>query len=191
MVYRRYLNLLPRDAAAPETVYALPTTAGTVIASCVAPAVSATEFAAACERVVASLRLKSGKALPLTASPAFAKSLRSIIETLNAARATNGHQLVAAKHPADQAAAARRLASAHAAAAIAIGRLAPGPIGADANLAIAAALHNLSSAYESLARAARHEDKRQYAAASTAINQADVSLAAGFAELRQDGYSIS
>ncbi len=54
--------------------------------------------------------------------------------------------------PADQAAAARRLARAHATAATAAGRLAPGPIGADANLAIVAALHKLSSAYSSLAR---------------------------------------
>ena len=191
MVYRRYLNLLPRDAAAPETVYALPTSAGTVIASCVAPTANATEFAAACERVVASLRLKSAQALPLTASPAFAKSLRSVIETLNAARAADGRRLAAAKHPADQAAAARRLAGAHATAATAAGRLAPGPIGADANLAIVAALHKLSSAYSSLASAAQHEDKRGYTAATSAITQAETALQAGFAQLRQDGYSIS
>ena len=42
MVYRRYLNLLPRDAVAPETVYALPTTTGAVVASCVAPTTNAT-----------------------------------------------------------------------------------------------------------------------------------------------------
>jgi hypothetical protein len=191
MVYRRYLNLLPRDATTPETVYALPTTAGTVIASCVAPAANATEFAAGCEHVIASLRLRSGQALPLTASPAFAKSLGEVIRTLDEARATEGHQLVAAKRPADQAAAARRLAAAHAAAATAAGRLAPGPIGADANVAIVAALQKLSSAYDSLAGAAQHEDKRGYAAASTAVNQADASLRAGFVQLRQDGYAIS
>jgi hypothetical protein len=98
---------------------------------------------------------------------------------------------VAAKHPGDQATAARRLASAHAAAATAAARLAPGPVGADANLAIVAALHKLSSAYELLARAAQREDKRQYAAASAAIAQADASLNEGFAQLRQDGYSIT
>jgi serine/threonine protein kinase len=191
MVYRRYLNLLPRDAIAPETVYALPTSAGTVIASCVAPTTNATEFAAACERVVSSLRLKSAQALPLTASPAFAKSLRSVIETLNAARAADGSRLAAAKHPGDQAAAARQLAGAHATAATAAGRLAPGPIGADANLAIVAALHRLSSAYSSLASAAQHADKHRYTAATSAITQAETALQAGFALLRQDGYSIS
>jgi hypothetical protein len=191
MIYRRYLNLLPRNATAPETVYALPTTAGTVTAACVAPTTNATEFAAACERVIASLRLRSGQALPLTASPAFAKSLASVIETLNNARASDGHQLVAAKRPADQAVAARRLASAHAAAAAAAGRLAPGPIGADASVGIVAALNELSSAYSSLATAAQHNDKGKYAAASSAITRGDASLEAGIAQLRQDGYEIS
>jgi hypothetical protein len=191
MVYRRYLNLLPRNATAPETVYALPTTAGTVIAACVAPTTNATEFAAACERVIASVHLRSGQALPLTASATFAKSLGSVIESLNNARALDGHQLVAAKRPADQAAAARRLASAHAAAATAAGQLTPGPIGAGANAAIVAALHQLSSAYASLATAAQHADKAQYTAASSAITRGDASLEAGFAQLRQDGYTIS
>ena len=88
LIFRRYLNLLPEGAAAPETVYALPTTAGTVIASCVAPSVDATLFASTCERAVASLRLKSADSLPLTASPTFARALGRVIGTLNAA--TNG-----------------------------------------------------------------------------------------------------
>ena len=53
-----------------------------------------------------------------------------------------------------------------------------------------AALHQLASAYSSLADAAAHADKRRYAAATKAIGQADAALGAGFARLRQDGYSI-
>jgi len=190
-IYRRYLNLLPRAATAPETVYALPTTAGTVIASCVAPSANPTLFAATCEHAVGSLRVESATVLPLTANPTFARSLAGVIETLNAARTADGRQLEAAKRPGDQAAAARRLALAHAAAATAAGRFAPGPIGADANVAIVAALHQLASAYSSLADAAGHVDKRGYAAATKAIGQADAALGAGFARLRQDGYSIA
>jgi serine/threonine protein kinase len=189
-IYRRYLNLLPRGAAGPQTVYALPTTAGTLIASCVAPSANAPEFASACERAIASLRLESATALPPTANPVFARSLGTVIATLNAARAADGRRLETAKRPADQAASAHRLAVAHSAAATAAGRLAPGPIGAEANLAIVAALHRLGSAYESLAHAAEHSDKRQYGAASTAITQSEAALGAGFAQLRQDGYSI-
>jgi hypothetical protein len=53
-----------------------------------------------------------------------------------------------------------------------------------------AALHRLGSAYASLAHAAGRSDKRQYAAATTAIAQGEAALGAGFARLRQDGYSI-
>jgi hypothetical protein len=189
-VFRRYLNLLPQGAAAPETVYALPTTAGTVIASCIAPSVDATLFASTCERAVGSLRLRSAAALTLTANPAFAKALGGVVATLDAARGAAGHRLAGARRPADQAAAARRLAQAHDDAAKAAARLSPGPVGADANAAIVAALHRLGAAYAALAQAAAHHDARMYGAASKAINQADAALGAAFARLAQDGYAI-
>jgi hypothetical protein len=171
-------------------VYALPTTAGTVIASCIAPTVDATLFASTCERAVGSLRLRSAAALTLTANPAFAKALGGVVATLDAARGADGRRLAGARRPADQAAAARRLAQAHDDAAKAAARLSPGPVGADANAAIVAALRRLGSAYASLAQAAAHHDARKYAAASTAISQADAALGAAFARLGQDGYSI-
>jgi hypothetical protein len=161
-----------------------------VIASCIAPTANAPLFASTCERAVGSLRLKSATALALSANPAFAKALGGVVATLDAARGADGRRLAAARRPADQAAAARRLAQAHDAAAKAAGRLSPGPVEADANAAIVAALHRLGGAYASLAQAAAHNDGRKYAAARTAINQADVALTAAFARLRQDGYSI-
>jgi len=189
-IFLRYLNLLPRDASAPETVYALPTTGGTVISSCITSTANATEFASACERAVSSVRLGSSAVLPLTGNPAFAAALGVVIRTLNGARAADGRRLEAATHPADQAVAAGRLSRAYDNAATGAARLTPGPVGADANAAITAALHKLGSAYGSLAHAAERADKRQYAAATTAIAQADAALSAGFARLRQDGYSI-
>jgi hypothetical protein len=190
LVFRRYLNLLPQGAAAPETVYALPTTAGTVIASCIAPTVNAPLFASTCERAVGSLRLESATALALTADPAFARALGAVIATLDAARGTDGRRLAAARRPADQAAAARLLAQAHDAAAKAAARLSPGPVEADANAAIVAALHGLGAAYASLVQAAAHHDGRKYAEATKAIEEADAALAAAFGRLGQDGYSI-
>ena len=189
-IFRRYLNLLPRDAIVPETVYALPTTGGTVVASCVAPTANATVFASTCERAVSSVRVKSSTVLPLTGNPAFATALGGVIRTLNTARATDGRRLEAARRPADQASAAGRLARAYDSAATAAGRLTPGPVGADANASIVTALDKLGVAYGSLAHAADRNDNRQYAAASTAITQADAALGAGFARLRQDGYTI-
>jgi Protein kinase domain len=190
LVFRRYLNLLPRGAAAPETVYALPTTAGTVIASCIAPALDATQFAATCERAIGSLRLRSAAALTLTANPVFAKSLGGVVARLDAARSADGRRLAGARRPADQAAAARRLAQAHDDAANAAARLSPGPIGADATAAIVAALRRVGSAYASLAQAAAHHDARKYTTATTTISHADAALGAAFARLAQDGYSI-
>jgi len=161
-----------------------------VIASCIAPTVDAPLFASACERAVGSLRLRSAVALTLTANPAFAKALGGVVATLDAARGADGRRLAGARRPADQAAAAHRLAQAHDDAAKAAARLSPGPIGADANAAIVAALRRLGSAYASLAQAAAHHDTRRYAAASTAISRADGALGAAFAHLAQDGYSV-
>ena len=104
---------------------------------------------------MASLRLEVRRSRwPLTANPAFAKSLGRVIGTLNAARTTGGHQLEAARHPGDQATAARRLARAHDAAATAprdSHRVRSAPTRTSA---IVAALRRLSSAYASLAHAA-------------------------------------
>ena len=95
-----------------------------------------------------------------------------------------------AKHQAAQAAAANQLALAHNVAATAVAKLTPGPIGADANAAIAAALRKLAAAYTALASAAKHNNTRGYDAARTAIGQGESALSAAFAQLRQDGYTI-
>jgi hypothetical protein len=152
--------------------------------------VDATLFASTCERAVGSLRLTSATPLTLTANPAYAKALGGVVARLDAARGADGSRLAGARRPADQAAAARRLAQAHDDAATAAARLSPGPVGADANAAIVAALRRLGSAYASLARAAARHDGRAYAAASTAISRADAALGSAFARLAQDGYSI-
>ena len=65
-----------------------------------------------------------------------------------------------------------------------------GFVGADANAAIVASLRDLSTAYTSLSDAAGRADRQRYAAASTAITQADAALAAGFARLREQGYTV-
>jgi hypothetical protein len=113
-----------------------------------------------------------------------------VVARLDATRDADGRRLAGARRPADQAAAARRLAHAHDDAAKAAARLSPGPVGADANAAIVAALRRLGSGYASLAQAAADHNGRRYAAASTAISRADGALGAAFARLGQDGYSI-
>jgi hypothetical protein len=156
----------------------------------VASSSNAAAFAATCEHAVSSLQLKSGSVLPLTANPTYAAALGSIIGKLNAARAADDPQLAGAKDQPGQAKAADRLAQAHAQAATDVSKLTPGPIGADGNATIAAALRRLSGAYTALAKAARHNDKRGYDGARSTIAQATKDLSSGFAQLRQDGYSV-
>src|SRR5579872_2098934 len=61
--FYRYLGLTPRGAGGSESVYALPTSAGTVLGQCFQRS-AAPAFAATCERVIATVKLASGRVLP-------------------------------------------------------------------------------------------------------------------------------
>jgi hypothetical protein len=187
--YRRFLDVAA-PWGVPETLYALLTTAGTVVADCVGATRDVEAFAASCERSVASLRLRSGSDRPINANPQFARALNAIVSKLHAATTAASGQLLAAKRlRPDQAAAAQRLASAYYNAARADTDLLPGPAGADANRDIAKALRALGSAYTSLASAAGHGDRRGYDTSRDAVANAQGDLTAGFARFRLDGYA--
>jgi hypothetical protein len=188
-MFKRYLNVTPPGATAPVSVYSLVTTKGAAIAACVLPQTDATVFATTCERILASLTT-SAQVLPLGANSDYAKSLGSIITRLDAARATDGRQLSAAKKARDQATAAARLAQAYQKAASATAGLNPGPVGAAAGPPIVAAMRSLGSGYTSLATAARANNKAQYASAQRSITRADTQLGKALATLRQDGYTV-
>jgi hypothetical protein len=166
------------------------TTAGTGIATCVVPQVGGTAFSAACERIIASLKM-SGSVLPLGANPAYAKSLGAIIAKVDNARTAGGRQLSQAKKERDQATAASGLAQAYEQAAAATAKLNTGPVGAGANPKIVTALRSLGSGYRSLSAAARANKKGRYAAAQKSIASADAALARSLAALRRYGYTIS
>ena len=188
--YQRYLNLAA-PWGVPETLYALPTTAGTVIVDCVGATRDAPAFAANCERSVASLRLRLRSIRPVSANPEFAKGLSAIVSKLNTATSAAGRQLRTADRSPEQAAVAERLAGAYNDAARADSALNPVPVGADANRDIVKAFHSLGSAYTSLAAAASHDDKRGYDAGRNAVASAEQDLTAGLAELRLEGYPPS
>jgi hypothetical protein len=128
--------------------------------------------------------------LPLGANPAYASALGAIIAKLNSARGGAGRQLSAARTPKAQTAAAKALATAYGQAAAGVSKLSPGPIGAQGNAAIEAALRQLTAGYHALSTAAAHNDKRGYAAAGTAISKAQAAVTAGFGQLQQAGYTI-
>jgi hypothetical protein len=187
--FMRYFNVQPPGAAATETVYALPTTAGTATAVCVEPTSNATSFAATCERAVSSLAARPGSVLPLNANPAYARELSKIVATYNAATAASERALAHASNRHAQSAAATRISGASSLAAGEVAKLTPGPSASAANAAIVSALRREAGAYGSLAGAAAHNNASAYAAARTAIGNADASLQDAFAQLKQAGYT--
>jgi hypothetical protein len=187
--FYRYLNLSPRGQSTTETVYAAPTTLGTVLGVCVtrhAPA----GLARSCELVLASLRLGSGTVLPLGPSSSYATGLNAVLSQLNAVRSSAGSQLGSARDAAAQARAANALAAAHAAAASELLQLDAGTATA-ANSAVATALRMTADAYRALAAAAATGNAPGYNAASGALNGAAHALNSALARLSALGYQVT
>jgi serine/threonine protein kinase len=186
--FYRYLDVTPAGSAGPETVYALPTSVGSVVAVCRASSGSAT-FPSACERVVGTLQV-AGTVLALGPNPAYASGLSAAMAKLTAARNGAEAQLSSAKSPSRQASAAHSAAGAYGQAAAAVQKLTPGPQAQSANSAIAGALQKLAGGYTALARAASHHDGHGYAGARSQITAATGELSAAFGQLTKLGYTI-
>lgn len=186
--FYRYLNLSLKGQAGVESVYAVPTQAGTVLTLCRTPAPDA-GFASICQKAVASIRLSSGSLAPglLTG---YATGLGAAIHKLDTARASLGAQLSRSRRAGVRARAARQLAAAHSQAAAAVAALSAGPA-SGANAALAAALRADAQAYTALARAAAHKRVRAYHQAAAAVARADRSLASAQARLQAFGYRVS
>lgn len=186
--FYRYLNVSPPGKSASESVYALATTGGTVVAECVMPAADSS-FTSSCERTLATLRLTSGSLLPLGPSVSYAAALDRVIGTLNAVRLSAGLKLRSAHDAQAQAKAADELAAAHSQAATAVLHLSAGSAGA-ANGALATALRMTSDAYGALGRAAANNDAAAYSAASASVTRATSGLNSAFSRLSQLGYRV-
>lgn len=184
----RYRDLQPTGAAGPETVYALGTTAGTVVGVCVPPTSGASAVTVQCERILGSLKLTSGSALSLGPSQAYAAALNRAMSSLDAVRSSAGGALAKAGSARAQATAAARLARAHEQAAAAVRAADPGPAEQAANGAIAAALSRIASGYAAMAATARGGDAGGYDSARQAVGSATAALTKAFGELRRLGY---
>lgn len=185
--FYRYLNVTPSGGGVSESIYALPTTIGTVTAICSAanPSLS---FTSTCERVLATVRLSSGTVLSLGGDTGYALALNRILDQLNAARRSAAAGL-RSTDVATRARAAAVLASAHSRAASAAAHLSPANVSA-ANPALVAALHADAAGYRALAGAAGRGDVRGYARAQREIVTATKALDAAFGQLRRLGYTI-
>jgi hypothetical protein len=185
--FYRYLNLAPRGQHVSESVYAVPTTAGTVLAVCQTPKADA-GFASVCERIASSIRVGSQTLAPGLV-PSYASTLTAVIARLDAIRASAGRQLSKASNARVQASAAAELAAAHAQAGLVLTALRPGPATA-ANSAVAAALRTTGAAYGALTSAARRANVHRYRTAAASVATANNALIAAFARLQDFGYRV-
>ena len=183
--FYRYADLALRGTTGSVTVYATPTTSGTVLAVCRTPSPDA-GFASTCQQVVRSLRLRSGSLAPGLV-PAYAATLRAVIDSLNVARAEWGSQLSAAPTAGDQASAAARLSAGYDEASAGLSGQNPGAARSD-NDALVAALRMDADAYSALARAAAGRRVGEYRTDTAAIARTNDGLTAALAALGSFGY---
>jgi hypothetical protein len=190
--FYRYINLLHPADSAPETVYALPTTIGTVIGVC-APQAAGVGFLADCERVLGALRLKLGSKLGLDPSPTLAAGLNGAAVRLNAILSVVQRRL-SGPTPADQARAANELAAGYAQAATQLEHLKSVTAAAGAMTALTSLTRALAATgrgFAALARAAKGNDGHGYMAASASIASSTRAIRDAFGRLRGWGYVVS
>jgi hypothetical protein len=187
LTFYRYLNLPVRGQR--SSVYAMSTTAGTVVGICSAPDLS-TSFISACEQSLPTIALASGSVLPPGPIPAYASALSVTIKRLNRVRADAGAQLRRATTARTTAKAAYALAAAHAQAATTLSRLNAGPASA-ANSAVVAALQRNAAAYRALGRSASLGASARYKEARALVARAAAELTAAWSRVRAFGYSIT
>lgn len=186
--FYHYPNLVTLPDGSKESVYATPTTAGTLVGVCTAPP-SAAGATGQCERILSGLRLASGQILGTAAGVSYARALDAVLTKLDAVRASSGKSLAAARTAAAQAVAAGQVAAADAGAALAVSKLNGGPA-ARLNSQLAVALRSSAAAYGALASAARRHDAAAYAGARASVTSADASITTALTRLSALGYRI-
>ncbi|MGH2869341.1 MAG: O-antigen ligase family protein [Solirubrobacteraceae bacterium] len=187
LIYYRYRGLTAFGRS--STVYALPTSYGTIVAVCGARGSGTRAAAASCEQVLRTVSLTAGNTLQLGADVHYARALNQVITRLNSARASGGARLAHATASGAQAQAADALAAAHARAAAGLAHLSLG-VGGPANSALAAALRATAHAYGALGRAAAANDAAGYGQAAKAVRSANTALSSALAELSRLGYLV-
>jgi O-antigen ligase len=186
LIYYRYRGLTAFGAA--SSVYALPTSYGTILAVCSTDG-SRAAAAAACEQVLSTVSLTAGNAMQPGPDVHYARALDQVITRLNSARLSGDTKLSAARTSGGQARAADALAAAHSRAAGALAHLSSG-VGGPANSDLAAALRDTASAYSALGRAAAASDVIGYRQASKAVRAANLGLNAALSQLSRLGYLV-
>ncbi len=184
----RYATALQTGSSS-ESIYTAPTTAGTIVGICRTDG-GAVKFVSNCERALGTIRLRAGTFLPVGLTGTYARTVTTVIASLNAARASQKAELARPTNSQSAVRAARDLAAAHAAAASALLRVSAGPA-STVNASLANALQMSARAYTALALATAKKDQRAYSAARVSLARASEALRSAFAQLGQLGYRVS
>ncbi len=153
-------------------VYAIPTTRGVLTLACTTGA-NAAEAPAWCLNGLDSVTVDGAKPLAPAPDTAYRLGAAAVLRPLDRARVGERRALRAAKRYAGQGHAAQALASAYLTAARALGPLVPA---SGAAAAVPGALRTAATAYQGLARAAAHRDRRGWNRARGAVARAETAV---------------
>ena len=170
-------------AAAPATVFVVPTDHGPEAIACVGVATSR------CEAVAATLHLRAAGALGVEPDPDYAAALGKLLRDQSARERSDRLALGRAATGAAQAPIAASAARAQSALAAQARPLGPDMARA-ANDAVAGAIAGIARGYKNLGAAARKQDAARYRAASAELRRAHADLAHAISALKLLGYNV-
>jgi hypothetical protein len=191
LVAFRYDELRQPGSRQAVRAYAVPTTLGVATILCAAPPKALRGFAAACDRIAATLRLRDGRAFAAGTSAAFARDVDGTLQRLRDDRRAGLARARTAPSRAAQAAADDQIAAAYGRATAAIGALDLSPYDGRSTGALSPQLENAQGAYERLADAAARGDDNSYANALREVRGAESGAAAAVDQLKDLGYAIA
>jgi hypothetical protein len=184
----RYDGLKPNGFDREVTVYAAPTSAGVATVACLAKDSGA--FATTCDQIANTLKLSSGKPLPLGPSKSYASATSKTLKRLGTADKRGLAKMKSAKTPKAQAAAARSLSAAYAKAAKAFKGRNVGPADGSLNTQMVKALQQTSGAYSQAAKAASSNNKSRFASARGTVGKGRQAVADAIASYQAAGYDV-
>jgi hypothetical protein len=188
----RYEGLRPAGIDRQVTVYMSPTSEGIATVACLAPPADAAAFKGDCEAIADTMQVSSGKPFPVGPDPAFAKLLGNTFGRLDSQVAKGRKALGRDKATfRAQAAAARDIQGAYAAAAKRLRKAEISPADQQINRNLVQRLNGTAAAWKTAARAAAKKDKRGFDRSERAIQRAQRNLARAFAGLEDAGYRLT
>ena len=189
----RYEDLQPEGGDRRVTMYVSPTSAGVATIACLAPPADAAAFKPECDGIANTLRL-GGDVTPFPVGPnaAYAKTLGTTFAGLErgVARGERALRRDGATFR-RQAAAAREIQGAYAAAAKRLRKADLSPSDRAINAALVTRLTAVAAAWKQAAGEAADKDKRGFARSERGIRRAQQQLAQTVAGLEAAGYSIA